>query len=179
MRGENRQRAVFQVNVAHVPVMWKTICWAPICTVYSPIYMVLHQQSCVCQPSPSLTVSPLHLAIQTQMSLPYSTPSRIWRRPPGFVTISFPYIEWRRKLLSFGYERKWEGERESRCTCEIGCSTLAYFMAGSTFNGLVCSFEEYLQRVFTNTWTISICTELGRPGIVSEVKNSFILTVRI
>lgn len=73
----------------------------------------------------------------------------------------------------------WEGERESRCTCEIGCSTLAYFMAGSTFNGLVCSFEEYLQRVFTNTWTISICTELGRPGIVSEVKNSFILTVRI
>lgn len=26
---ENRWRAVFQVSVAHVPVMWKTICWAP------------------------------------------------------------------------------------------------------------------------------------------------------
>lgn len=94
---------------------------SPICTVYSPIYMALHQQGCVCQPSPSHTVSPLHSAIQTQMSLPYSTPSRVWRRPLGFVTISFPYIEWRRKLLSFGFEMKWEGEKErdSGSSCEI------------------------------------------------------------
>lgn len=138
--GRAARCAIFQVGVARIPVMWKTICWALIWSVSSPIYIPLHQQSRVCQPSPSHS-PPVALAHS-------NTNEKATFDSLGSLTLvarfcyHFISIYWmEEKIAQFqmrdvirGVERK-ERERSTEVPVKwFACFTFAFFIAVSTFS---------------------------------------------
>ncbi len=108
------------------------------------IYMSLHQQSCVCQPSPSPHGFPqcTRHSNANESAIFNSLESLTTAAGVCYHFISIYWIE--EKIAQFWIRDEMRGGERKRVReylWNIGFSTFACFMSGSTFNGLMCSFE--------------------------------------